>query len=97
LNNVLSSNIAGLFAINMAKDQHAITKEMLHSLGRSVSVLEDSVHLMDKTFEPVTEVHYNNLPARQAKLPDQHIKEHVDFIHKLSVDIQKAVQKIPVT
>jgi uncharacterized membrane protein (TIGR01666 family) len=97
LNNVLSSNIAGLFAINMAKDQYAITKEMLHSLGRSVSVLEDSVHLMDKTFEPVTEVHYNNLPARQAKLPDQHIKEHVDFIHKLSVDIQKAVQKIPVT
>jgi hypothetical protein len=94
LNNVLSSNIAGLFAINTGKEQHAITKELLQSLNRSVAILEETVHLMDPSFEAVTEINYSNTVPGVGKLSDQHIKEHVDFIHKLAVDIQKAVQKI---
>ncbi|MEO5892629.1 MAG: FUSC family membrane protein [Ferruginibacter sp.] len=94
MNNVLSSNIASLFTINITKEPQVITKEIIQPINRSVVILEESLQLLDNTYQPV--VIENNaagsLPSD--KHPDQQIKEHVDFIYKIAGDIRKVVQKI---
>ena len=94
LNNVLSSNIAGMLAINLSTEHHAITKEIIKPLNRSLSTLENCLQLMDMSYKPG--VHKNYLSETEAVdgSANQQLKEHVDFIHKLAGDIRKVVLKI---
>ncbi|MBC7887720.1 MAG: FUSC family protein [Ferruginibacter sp.] len=93
LNNVLSSNIASLFSINTSNEQQAGTKEILQPLNRSFILLEESLQMMDRSYQPGIQ-EAGTMPASQGQVPDQQMKEHVDFIYKLAVDIKKVVQKI---
>ncbi|MEP7108761.1 MAG: FUSC family membrane protein [Ferruginibacter sp.] len=96
LNNVLSSNIASLFSINIRKDQYAITKEIFQPLYRSFILLEESLLMMDKSYQPAIKETSSLASFPMRKQPDLQMKEHVDFIYKLAVDIRKVVQKISV-
>jgi len=93
LNNVLSSNIASMFAINIHKEKNIVTKEIMQPLNRSIALLEDSMHRMDNAYEPVITVNYT--PSVLAGRPTNHdMKEHIEFIYKLAADIRKVVEKI---
>jgi len=94
LNNVLSSNIASMFAININKEQHTVTKEIMQPLTRSIALLEDSMQLMDASYEPVITVNYTASTLANGRSTDHDMKEHIDFIYKLAADIRKVVQKI---
>jgi uncharacterized membrane protein YccC len=94
LNSVLSSNIASMFAININKEQHTATKEIMQPLNRSIALLEDSMHQMDNTYEPVITVNYTGSNVVGGKSINHDMKEHIDFIYKLAADIRKVVQKI---
>lgn len=96
MNNVLSSNIASLFAVNVTGGQSFNTRDILHPLNRSIQLLEESLLLMDESYQPAAAHEQTAViaPAEPVKLADQQVKEHVDFIYKLSVDIRKVVQKI---
>ncbi len=96
LNNVLSSNIAGLFSINISPGHQTVTREIAHQVNRSLVILEESLQLMDMASQRVINesCHVNQLPV--GRVPDLQMKEHVDFVYKLSFDIRKVVQKIMV-
>jgi uncharacterized membrane protein YccC len=51
LNNVLSSNIASMRAINLPHEQQLNTKDILQPLSRAVSMLEESLQLMETSYE----------------------------------------------
>jgi uncharacterized membrane protein (TIGR01666 family) len=94
LNNVLSSNIASLFAINTTLEQQAVTKEILQTVNRSIAALSDTLHVLDTSYLPEQTETCSITPIPAATRPDQQMKEHVDFIYKIAVDIRKVVQKI---
>ncbi len=96
LNNVLSANIASLFSINTSAGHQTIAREIVHLLNRSLIMLDESLRVLDPSgLSGIMEKsHVAQLPVGQ--LPDQQMKEHVDFIYKLSFDIRKVVQKIMV-
>lgn len=94
LNNVLSSNIASMLAINLAHEQNAVTKEIIQPLNRAAGVLEESMMLMDNDYQPGLNESCSMASLPKDKIPDQQMKEHVDFIYKLAFDIRKVVQKI---
>ncbi len=94
LNNVLSSNIASMFTINIHKESQSVTREIMQPLNRSIALLEDSMHRMDTAYEPVITVNYIPLSLASNKLTSHDMKEHIDFIYKLAADIRKVVEKI---
>ena len=94
LNNVLSSNIASMFNINIHKEEHSVTREIMQPLNRSIVLLEDSMQRMDTAYEPVITVNYTLSDLEGIRPPNHDMKEHVEFIYKLAADIRKVVEKI---
>ncbi len=94
LNNVLSSNIASMFAINIHKEQHIVTKEIMQPVNRSIALLEDSMHQMDSSYESLITVNYPASTLDSGTSTNHDTKEHIDFIYKLAADIRKVVEKI---
>ena len=94
LNNVLSSNIASMFNINIHKEEHSVTREIMQPLNRSIVLLEDSIQRMDTAYEPVITVNYTLSDLEGIRPPNHDMKEHVEFIYKLAADIRKVVEKI---
>ncbi|MCW3091560.1 MAG: hypothetical protein JWP81_2629 [Ferruginibacter sp.] len=93
LNNLLSSNTASLFAVNISTEPPVANKEILQPLNRSIKILNESLELMDTSYHPSTETNIASIsPA--SKPTDPQMKEHVDFIFKIAVDIHKVVRKI---
>lgn len=94
LNNVLSSNIASLFAVNVVKDPRPmVAKEILQPLNRSVNILSQSLKMMDDKYAPSTETIITPIMPSN-KIADLQMKEHVDFVFKIAADIHKVVLKI---
>ena len=94
LNNLLSSNIASLFSINVQKGPHAIAKEILQPVSRSIIALDESLLIMDKDYRKELIETSTVIISAGANAADPQIKEHVDFIHKLATDIKKVTQQI---
>jgi len=94
LNNVLSSNIAGMLAINLSNEQQANTKEIIQPVNRAVIMLEESLQLMDKNYQHGINENCAVVSPGMGKQPDRQLKEQVGFIYKLAVDIRKVVQKV---
>jgi len=91
LNNVLSANVASLSSGINEFSPGSWPKENLLQLQRSIKILENTLQKLDpamplknsETIIPVT-----NLP------PDKHLTEQLDFIYKVSVDIEKISDEI---
>ena len=94
LNNVLSSNIASLFTINIAREQPSLSKEIMLPLQRSVMVLEESLVQIDNLYQAELTLPGNIVSSAARKIPDLQIKDHVDFIYKLTLDIRKIIQQL---
>ncbi|MEO7768104.1 MAG: hypothetical protein ABIS01_11785, partial [Ferruginibacter sp.] len=93
LNNVLSSNIASLFAVNTSSEQPFVSKEILQAINRSVVKLEESLPAPGKSYRPPA-ASDGEIVLPVNKATDPQLKDHVDFIYKISVDIYKVVQKM---
>lgn len=93
LNHVLSSNVASLTA-SMSSHEQYYSKEFLNPVKNSISILEKSLHQLDRTYIPEDK---QNLPAFSiidTKPPDLQLKEQLDFIHKITNDIGKMTNLI---
>lgn len=94
LNHILSSNIASLSADMIQSGQKTYPKELPAQVKRSVSSLELSLLQVDKNFiadnkeSPLLQMPVNDLP------PDKLITEQLDFIYKVTLDIQKLAKMI---
>ncbi|MEO6836855.1 MAG: FUSC family membrane protein [Ginsengibacter sp.] len=94
LNNVLSSNIASITA-SAYNDEKYYPKEFSKPIDHSISILEKNLHQLDNNYfieekkESVSFVQDNNAPAS-----DSQLKEQLQFIDKVTKDINKLVHTI---
>ena len=91
LNNVLSSNVASLSSGLNELNSGAWPKENLHQLQRSIKILESTLQKLDPGQKSVNTEHKlitNDQP------PDKHLTEQLDFIYKVSADIEKISDEI---
>lgn len=93
LNHVLSSNIASLSADMLLTEQKNYPREVTQQVKRSITSLEKSLVQLDKDFiidaqKPLLQLSVNNLP------PDKNLDEQLDFIYKVTLDINKVTKLI---
>lgn len=94
LNHVLSSNIASLSSEVRSTEQKTYSKEIVQQVKRSVSSLEMSLLVLDKNFTPGDKE--NTLLQISSKdiQPEKHLTDQLDFIYKVTTDIQKLTKLI---
>ena len=89
LNNVLSSNIAGLIAGASSNENTMDQKEALHYLKLSIANLNNSISNLDKNYLPIDEkIKIPESPGMIKKMGGQ-LYEELDFIYKLTGKINK--------
>ncbi len=94
LNHVLSSNIASL-TTSAYNEEKQFPKDFLTGVNNSLSILESSLQNFDKSFTPANKIHDINEPASIGiKSPDPQMKEQLDFIYKISNDINKISENV---
>ena len=95
LNHVLSSNIASLTA-TMIHNGRPSSKEILQPVKRSISILENNLKLLDKSFIPDPDPNVTDpvILTNEPSQTDIHLNEQLDFICKISEDIGKITKKI---
>lgn len=88
LNNVLSSNIASLTATTY-RDEKYYPKEFLGPVNKSIAILEKNLHQLDNNYSP--EMQQTNLISsfNDIKTSDINMKEQLEFIYKVTNDIDK--------
>ena len=94
LNNVLSANIASLSANMKSGNTIAYTKEVTVQMNRSIANLQ----LALQTIEPSNSISVETPPPIGLSLipvpPDRHLSEQLDFIVKVTRDIEKTAAKL---
>ncbi len=94
LNHVLSSNTASLTADIIRSQQPNYPKEILQLVKRSVNTLKKSMQELDKT-HTMPEKEKALPPVSQKDLPvDKQLTEQLDFIYKVTMDIEKITKLI---
>lgn len=95
LNHVLSSNVASLTAVtNINNNRFYYSREFLNPVRNSISVLENSLQLLDNTYIP-GEGTKSHMPfIENTILPDSHLNEQLNFVYKVSTDIGKLTHLI---
>jgi uncharacterized membrane protein (TIGR01666 family) len=93
LNHVLSSNVASLTA-SMFQKQGSDYRQFTRPVNSSINILEESLHKIDAHYsqEPKSTITNASLPPN--KTSDLHLKEQLDFICKVSLDIRKITNQI---
>ena len=94
LNNVLSSNMAGLFDDLSANENVSYQKEALQYIKQCVKNLRDSLLKLDKNNMPNKEEIKIPESSKLKRKSDNQILEHFDFIYKLTNKINKTVASI---
>jgi uncharacterized membrane protein (TIGR01666 family) len=89
LNNVLSSNIAGLIDYMPGNENVSDQKEALHYIKQSVYNLEDSLLRLDKNYLPSEEKIKIPESSKLVKKTDDQLLEQFDFVYKLTNKINK--------
>ena len=93
LNHVLSSNVASLTA-TVNNNEHPFSKEILKPIKRSISILENNLKLLDKSFTPDIKATDDTFLINENPQADIHLNEQLDFICKISEDIGKLTKVI---
>jgi uncharacterized membrane protein (TIGR01666 family) len=88
LNHILSSNIASLTATTY-KEGKVYPKGFLTSVNNSMSILEKDLKLFDKSYKPGTDQTGIATVENNTEPYDPQIKEQLDFINKITNDINK--------
>lgn len=91
LNHVLSSNIASISDSIPAKEA-GISRDILKTVDRVIHNLQSNVALFDPSYVARTVVIQE--PGISNQLPDQQLKEQLNFICKVSEDIGKVSNKL---
>lgn len=89
LNNVLSSNIAGLIAGSSAYENISDQKEALQYIKQSIHNLEDSLLKLDENYLPVEEKIKLPESSKIIKNHNNQLFELFDFVYKLTNKINK--------
>lgn len=94
LNHVLSSNIASL-TTSAYNEESQFPKDFLNGVNNSLVILENSLQHFDKTYTPDNTIYdITTTPAINIKSPDPQMKEQLDFIYKISNDINKISENV---
>ena len=94
LNHVLSSNIASL-TTSAYNEEKQFPKDFLTGVNNSLSILESSLQNFDKSFTSGNKI--NDITEHLSidlKSPDPQMKEQLDFIYKISNDINKISENV---
>ena len=94
LNNVLSSNVAGLSSgIN---DSRLVSwpKENLQQLQRTIKNLEGTLQKLDPDQQPADTGMVITTTAAADQLTDKHLTSQLEFINKIAADIGKVANEI---
>ena len=89
LNHVLSSNIASLSAEMILMENKQYPREVSHKLRRSIISMREGLKQLDKSYKNesnesvLMQVSVKDLP------PDKQLNEQLDFIYKVTLDINK--------
>lgn len=94
LNNVLSSNIAGLIGSSSVYEDISNQKEALQYMKQSIHNLEDSLIKLDETYFPVAEKIKLPESAGIIKNHNNQLFEQLDFVYKLTNKINKTTVAI---
>jgi uncharacterized membrane protein YccC len=96
LNNVLSSNVASLSSGLSDTPSGSWPKENFLQLQRSIKILEGVLQKLDPAQQPVIteQVSNNRTNIMSDQPPDKHLAEQLDFIYKVSADIEKLTKEI---
>ncbi|MEP7252613.1 MAG: FUSC family membrane protein [Ginsengibacter sp.] len=94
LNHVLSSNIAALTASLPTDNPITYPKEIFQPVKRSATILEQSLHQLDNTYEKKLS---NKVTIQQSEITattDKNLAGQLDFIYKVTSDIGKVTNII---
>ena len=91
LNNVLSSNIAGLIAGTSTNENMKDQKEALYYVKQAASNLRDSVLKLDKNYLPVDGEIKIPESVKAIKNPNSELFEQLDFVYKLTIKINRVI------
>lgn len=94
LNNVLSSNIAGLIGSSSAYEDISNQKEALQYMRQSIHNLEESLLKLDETYLPVAGKIKLAESAGIIKNHNNQLFEQLDFVYKLTNKINKTTVAI---
>ncbi len=89
LNNVLSSNIAGLIAGLPANEKPLYQKEAIPPVTRAIHALAESLRIIDKNYVPQEAAVKVPAPVYKEKQTDNQLSEQLEFIYKLTTRINK--------
>ena len=91
LNNVLSSNVASLSSGINDMTSGSWPKENLQQLQRSIKMLEGTLQKLDAAYQSINT---ENTIATTDQPADKHLTEQLDFIYKVSAEIEKISEEI---
>src|ERR1019366_8481040 len=94
LNNVLSSNIAGLIDDMSVNENVSDQKEALHYIKQSIYNLQDSLLKLDKNYLSIEEKIKIPESSKLIKKSDTQLFEQLDFVYKLTTKINKVAVAI---
>jgi uncharacterized membrane protein (TIGR01666 family) len=94
LNNVLSSNIAGLIDDISVNENVSDQKESLHYIKQSIYNLQDSLLKLDKNYLTIEEKIKIPESSKLIKKTDTQLFEQLDFVYKLTTKINKVAVAI---
>ena len=93
LNDILSANAAGI-GTDILKNKPVYDKEVIVPLNRCITLLEESSqHLGEKHTSPVE---VRNVTYQHRKASDKSLQNQLQFIQKISADIEKVSKEIVV-
>ncbi|CAN5845573.1 FUSC family protein [soil metagenome] len=94
LNHVLSSNVASLSSSVRENELPFYPKEVVQQVQRSVKVLEDTLQKFDPSYQPSANEFSASTTKEEQRTPDKHLNEQLEFIYKVSADIEKVTKEI---
>lgn len=94
LNNVLSSNVASLSSSMRENELSIYPKEVVQKVQRSVTVLENTLRKFDPAYQPSLHEALGSDTTIVLKPADKHLNEQLEFILKVSSDIEKVTKEI---
>ena len=94
LNNVLSSNVASLSSSMKENELSIYPKEVVQKVQRSVTVLENTLQKFYPAYQPAANEALTITTAIEYKPADKHLNEQLEFILKVSSDIEKVTKEI---